>query len=133
LIISSIIRRVVLPHLYYPISTAPQSSTPLLIIVVVNLNTRNIARRRCARPGGDAAARRPLQPSLFSTLSQHNKEQITHTLSTFFSVHRTETMVAHLKKSRKKRGHVSMGHGRVGKHRSHPGGRGNAGGFTHHR
>jgi large subunit ribosomal protein L27Ae len=36
-------------------------------------------------------------------------------------------------KSRKKRGHVSCGHGRVGKHRSHPGGRGNAGGQHHHR
>jgi large subunit ribosomal protein L27Ae len=31
------------------------------------------------------------------------------------------------------RGHVSMGHGRVGRHRKHPGGRGNAGGITHHR
>lgn len=37
------------------------------------------------------------------------------------------------KKSRKQRGHVSSGHGRVGKHRKHPGGRGNAGGQHHHR
>ena len=36
-------------------------------------------------------------------------------------------------KNRKKRGHVSAGHGRIGKHRSHPGGRGNAGGKHHHR
>lgn len=36
-------------------------------------------------------------------------------------------------KNRKKRGHVSAGHGRVGKHRSHPGGRGKAGGQHHHR
>ena len=42
-------------------------------------------------------------------------------------------MVSRLKKNRKKRGHVSAGHGRVGKHRSHPGGRGNAGGQHHHR
>lgn len=35
------------------------------------------------------------------------------------------------KKTRKLRGHVSMGHGRVGKHRKHPGGRGNAGGQVH--
>eukprot|EP00271_Cylindrocystis_brebissonii_P008934 TRINITY_DN23476_c0_g1_i1.p1 TRINITY_DN23476_c0_g1~~TRINITY_DN23476_c0_g1_i1.p1 ORF type:complete len:147 (+),score=30.04 TRINITY_DN23476_c0_g1_i1:88-528(+) len=42
-------------------------------------------------------------------------------------------MTTHLKKSRKKRGHVSSGHGRVGKHRKHPGGRGNAGGMHHHR
>lgn len=31
------------------------------------------------------------------------------------------------------RGHVSSGHGRVGKHRKHPGGRGNAGGLLHMR
>ncbi|XP_072979192.1 large ribosomal subunit protein uL15x-like [Typha angustifolia] len=42
-------------------------------------------------------------------------------------------MTTHLKKNRKKRGHVSAGHGRVGKHRKHPGGRGNAGGMHHHR
>lgn len=42
-------------------------------------------------------------------------------------------MVARLKKTRKMRGHVSMGHGRIGKHRKHPGGRGNAGGLHHHR
>ncbi|RKP12650.1 putative 60S ribosomal protein L27A, partial [Piptocephalis cylindrospora] len=39
----------------------------------------------------------------------------------------------HLHKNRKKRGHVSAGHGRVGKHRKHPGGRGLAGGQHHHR
>ena len=44
-----------------------------------------------------------------------------------------ESQVAHNKKTRKKRGHVSAGHGRIGKHRSHPGGRGNAGGQHHHR
>ena len=42
-------------------------------------------------------------------------------------------MVARLKKTRKLRGHVSMGHGRIGKHRKHPSGRGNAGGLHHHR
>lgn len=58
--------------------------------------------------------------------------------------------VARLRKTRKLRGHVSHGHGRVGKkdlpvgvlqvmyfvsgkHRKHPGGRGNAGGQHHHR
>lgn len=40
---------------------------------------------------------------------------------------------ADLHKNRKKRGHVSAGHGRIGKHRKHPGGRGNAGGQHHHR
>merc|ERR1711935_511345 len=42
-------------------------------------------------------------------------------------------MTARLKKTRKARGNVSHGHGRVGKHRKHPGGRGNAGGQHHHR
>ena len=42
-------------------------------------------------------------------------------------------MVALKKKCRYMRGHVSHGHGRVGKHRKHGGGRGNAGGLTHHR
>merc|ERR1712021_255728 len=42
-------------------------------------------------------------------------------------------MPAHQKKTRKMRGHISHGHGRVGKHRKHPGGRGNAGGQHHHR
>ncbi|PAA65211.1 hypothetical protein BOX15_Mlig030127g1, partial [Macrostomum lignano] len=36
-------------------------------------------------------------------------------------------------KTRKLRGHVSHGHGRIGKHRKHPSGRGNAGGAHHHR
>mmetsp|Transcript_762 Transcript_762/g.2474 ORF Transcript_762/g.2474 Transcript_762/m.2474 type:complete len:148 (+) Transcript_762:107-550(+) len=42
-------------------------------------------------------------------------------------------MPTRLHKNRKKRGHVSCGHGRIGKHRKHPGGRGNAGGMHHHR
>ncbi|KAL8550710.1 hypothetical protein ACS0TY_009205 [Phlomoides rotata] len=41
-------------------------------------------------------------------------------------------MTTRLKKQRKKRGHVNAGHGRIGKHRKHPGGRGNAGGMHHH-
>ncbi len=42
-------------------------------------------------------------------------------------------MPTRLSKTRKHRGHVSAGYGRVGKHRKHPGGRGMAGGFHHHR
>jgi large subunit ribosomal protein L27Ae len=42
-------------------------------------------------------------------------------------------LMSRLSKNRKRRGHVSCGHGRIGKHRSHPGGRGNAGGQHHHR
>uniref|UniRef100_F7CR27 Large ribosomal subunit protein uL15 n=1 Tax=Monodelphis domestica TaxID=13616 RepID=F7CR27_MONDO len=44
-----------------------------------------------------------------------------------------ETLPSRLRKTRKLRGHVSHGHGRIGKHRKHPGGRGNAGGLHHHR
>ena len=50
-----------------------------------------------------------------------------------FSLQTFANMPTRLKKSRKKRGHVQMGHGRIGKHRKHPGGRGNAGGQHHHR
>jgi large subunit ribosomal protein L27Ae len=42
-------------------------------------------------------------------------------------------MPSRFSKNRKKRGHVSAGYGRVGKHRKHSGGRGNAGGQHHHR
>ena len=42
-------------------------------------------------------------------------------------------MPSRLRKTRKLRGHVSHGHGRIGKHRKHPGGQGNAGGMHHHR
>ncbi|KAK7797620.1 hypothetical protein U0070_020061 [Myodes glareolus] len=42
-------------------------------------------------------------------------------------------MPSRLRKTRKLRGHVSHGHGRMCKHRKHPGGRRNAGGIRHHR
>ena len=42
-------------------------------------------------------------------------------------------MTARLKANRKKRGHVSAGHGRIGKHRRAGGGKGNAGMQHHHR
>ena len=38
-----------------------------------------------------------------------------------------------VKKTRYARGAVSHGHGRIGKHRKHPGGCGNSGGQHHHR
>ncbi|KAI9192542.1 hypothetical protein LWI28_024498 [Acer negundo] len=41
-------------------------------------------------------------------------------------------MTTRLRKNKKKRGHVSASHGRIGKHRKHPGGRGNARGMHHH-
>ena len=43
------------------------------------------------------------------------------------------TQPSRLKKTRKLRGHMSHGHGRISKHRKHLGGRGNAGGLHHHR
>ena len=42
-------------------------------------------------------------------------------------------MPSRLRKTRKLRGHVQMGYGRVGKHRKHQSGCGNAGGEHHHR
>merc|ERR1712026_116552 len=47
--------------------------------------------------------------------------------------YRTQKMPTHARKTRKMRGQVSHGHGRIGKHRKHPGGRGLAGGQHHHR
>ena len=42
-------------------------------------------------------------------------------------------MPSRLRKTRKLRGHVQMGYGRVGKHRKHQSGNGNAGADHHHR
>ncbi|RWW07482.1 hypothetical protein BHE74_00035826 [Ensete ventricosum] len=42
-------------------------------------------------------------------------------------------MTTRFRKNRKKRGHVSAGHGRIGKHRKHPGGRGKVGMRYFHR
>jgi large subunit ribosomal protein L27Ae len=42
-------------------------------------------------------------------------------------------MVTRLRQTRHKRGQLTMGYGRVGKHRKHPAGRGLAGGQHHHR
>merc|ERR1712128_169835 len=47
--------------------------------------------------------------------------------------HHALAMTTRFKKNRHLRGHVSAGHGRIGKHRKHPGGCGNAGGQHHHR
>ena len=42
-------------------------------------------------------------------------------------------MTTRFRKTRKMRGEICMGYGRVGKHRKHPSGRGNAGGLQIHR
>ena len=44
-----------------------------------------------------------------------------------------QKMPTRFSNTRKHRGQVSAGHGRIGKHRKHPGGRGLAGGQHHHR
>ncbi|XP_054444405.1 60S ribosomal protein L27a-like [Pteronotus mesoamericanus] len=47
--------------------------------------------------------------------------------------HTVANIPSRLRKTWKLQGHVSHGHGRISKHRKHPGGRGNAGGLHHHR
>ncbi|XP_022277558.1 60S ribosomal protein L27a-like [Canis lupus familiaris] len=49
------------------------------------------------------------------------------------TIPRTKPLSSRLRKTRKLRGHMSHGHGRIGKHQKHPGGQGNAGGMHHHR
>jgi large subunit ribosomal protein L27Ae len=73
------------------------------------------------------------KPSLASPLSNDPLSDNFLTLFSFFIILLVLNMPTADHKSRKKRGHVSAGHGRVGKHRKHPGGRGNAGGQHHHR
>merc|ERR1711977_376724 len=51
----------------------------------------------------------------------------------FSNTRNSSNMPTRFSNTRKHRGHVSSGHGRIGKHRKHPGGRGLAGGFHHHR
>lgn len=60
------------------------------------------------------------------------KRYINSNFSLYLSFNLT-TMPTRLTKTRKHRGHVSAGKGRIGKHRKNPGGRGMAGGQHHHR
>ena len=75
--------------------------------------------------------------SSYSMMNVHSSMRTvseTSSCPTIMSIYRFFTgMTTSKKKTRKLRGHVSHGHGRVGKHRKHPGGRGNAGGQHHHR
>jgi hypothetical protein len=80
-------------------------------------------RRPCSRPRAAGAQPQRAQLALCCRLGK-----VAGSLS-----RRILARIAGFKKNRKKRGHVSAGHGRVGKHRKHPGGRGNAGGQHHHR
>lgn len=65
--------------------------------------------------------------------SKRQKGHRKHTTRTF-KPHNDITnaikMPTRFSKTRKHRGHVSAGKGRVGKHRKHPGGRGMAGGMV---
>ena len=49
----------------------------------------------------------------------------------FIEMETNELQPTRFHKNRKARGHVSAGHGRIGKHRCHPSGRGKAGGMQH--
>merc|ERR1712072_39530 len=51
----------------------------------------------------------------------------------FSNTRNSSNMPTRFSNTRKHGGHVSAGHGRIGKHRKHPGGRGLAGGQHHHR
>ncbi|XP_037059245.1 60S ribosomal protein L27a-like [Peromyscus leucopus] len=51
----------------------------------------------------------------------------------FSSFHSAAAMPSRLRKTRKLQSHMSHSHGRIGKHRRHPGGCSNAGGMHHRR
>ncbi|KAL4805264.1 helicase C-terminal domain-containing protein [Aspergillus unguis] len=77
------------------------------------------------------------RPSIQSKLPGWIKKSVnTPTASpspTLVETSTVDKMPTRLTKTRKHRGHVSAGYGRIGKHRKHPGGRGMAGGQHHHR
>ncbi|KAJ5110761.1 Helicase-like DEXD box c2 type [Penicillium argentinense] len=64
----------------------------------------------------------------------HDPSPFNAQLQTGLVEHTTnDKMPTRFSKTRKSRGHVSAGYGRIGKHRKSPGGRGMAGGQHHHR
>jgi hypothetical protein len=67
-----------------------------------------------------------------STIKRRDSDCLPFFACCFASATHTQ-MPTRFSKTRKHRGHVSAGYGRVGKHRKHPGGRGLAGGMHHHR
>ena len=66
-------------------------------------------------PHDSPATLKKIKPSSSNTPNHttYGRDDTTHDLA---------NMPTHLSKTRKHRGHVSAGHGRVGKHRKHPGG-----------
>ncbi|KAM9605368.1 large ribosomal subunit protein uL15 [Morphnus guianensis] len=95
--------------------------------------------RRYLRPGGPRETQPPLRAPQRSLARAGPRpapprlSPLSRALRSFSSLAHADKMPSRLRKTRKLRGHVSHGHGRVGKHRKHPGGRGNAGGMHHHR
>ncbi|XP_074904138.1 large ribosomal subunit protein uL15 [Buteo buteo] len=95
--------------------------------------------RRCLRPGGSRETQPPLRAPQRSLArvgprpAPPRLSPLSRAPHSFSSLAHADKMPSRLRKTRKLRGHVSHGHGRVGKHRKHPGGRGNAGGMHHHR
>ncbi|KAH8167441.1 hypothetical protein CIB48_g814 [Xylaria polymorpha] len=72
---------------------------------------------------------RVFNPIIYHTVNLRQRLDRTHRLQLCITTTTTTVeMPTRLSKTRKHRGHVSAGHGRVGKHRKHPGGRGMAGG-----
>uniref|UniRef100_A0AAR2LKN3 Large ribosomal subunit protein uL15 n=2 Tax=Pygocentrus nattereri TaxID=42514 RepID=A0AAR2LKN3_PYGNA len=85
------------------------------------------------RDGGSASALRGQNTALTSESAPIRALNHPHHQHTLHRSGPRGVMPTKTRKTRKLRGHVSHGHGRVGKHRKHPGGRGNAGGMHHHR
>ncbi|KAI9040495.1 DNA helicase [Aspergillus affinis] len=88
---------------------------------------QSMASTSVQRPTGAVPPR-----ALISTSEPAPRTAIPH--RQILVVHSTvDKMPTRFSKTRKARGHVSAGYGRIGKHRKHPGGRGMAGGQHHHR
>ncbi|THC95459.1 hypothetical protein EYZ11_005053 [Aspergillus tanneri] len=72
-------------------------------------------------------------PGVRSRASEDTYDGIPSSPNILVELSTVDKMPTRFSKTRKHRGHVSAGYGRIGKHRKHPGGRGMAGGQHHHR
>lgn len=91
------------------------------------------ARRRSPCPLITASSSRPIPPTRTFFRRTEKLTCAIHPSPHLLSFPLSHRMPTRFSNTRKHRGHVSAGHGRVGKHRKHPGGRGLAGGQHHHR
>ncbi|RAL06325.1 ATP-dependent DNA helicase-like protein [Aspergillus ibericus CBS 121593] len=89
--------------------------------------------RRYEKPGVQAKLPAWIKQSMVKSSVQRPAGATVHSLAKFFASNTVDKMPTRFSKTRKARGHVSAGYGRIGKHRKHPGGRGMAGGQHHHR